>query len=238
MNIILVMKKIDTADRYKQVITTQNAAHHVMCFEDIYTAYDYLTKNTVNIAIIDVELQGTIQCSDGISLAQKIKKEFTHTMVVLCHYDGSYIRQHNLLGIDYYLVTPISDKILISTVEKMCRFDVFEESQIIVVIKENLLSITMGDTVVDFRGKMKTIMETIIRADGKNVTHKEIFSIAWPGRPYSNVEMKVYYNALHRIRKLLTDSGMDTLMGSSRYSLKWMNSNTAIYSENECCENN
>lgn len=236
MNIIIVNKNIETANIYQKIINTEIPENCVMCFDDVYAAYDYLVKNTVNIAIIDAELQSIIKCSDGISLAQKIKKEFPQIMIVLCHYDGSYIRHHNQIGIDYYLITPISDKILISTVEKMSRFCALEEPQITVTIKKNMLSIARDKTVAEFRGKMKIIMETIIQSAGKSVTNQEIFSIAWPGRPYDNVEMKVYHNALHRIRTVLAENKMDDLLASARCSLSWNNNNTKIYCETESCE--
>lgn len=231
MNIMILNEDIEVANRYREIINSTAYKTSVVCFTDAFEAHEYFIKNLVDIVITDAELNSTGNCKDGLALAQRIKKVSSNTAVILCHSDGAYIREHNIIGVDYYLVTPISDEVLIATINKMCMLislDVSETLKVQVEIREDTLSIIKGNTVVDFKGKMKMIMEIIINAHGGSVTNQEIFSRVWPGRTYGNQEMKVYHNALSRIRKTLKKCGLADLIISSRYSQTWIGNTSVI----------
>jgi two-component SAPR family response regulator len=61
---------------------------------------------------------------------------------------------------------------------------------------------------------------------GKEVSNEEIYSVLWEGREYNNVNMKVYYNAIKRLKDALSDDAIpDLLISTKRGHL----ANTDIY---------
>lgn len=50
---------------------------------------------------------------------------------------------------------------------------------------------------------------------GKEISNEEIYSVIWEGREYSNVKMKVYYNALKRLKEILEAEGLSDLLLST-----------------------
>lgn len=231
MNIIIVNKDINIAEKYQKTIIASDDKYRVNLFDNAFEAYDYLAKNVVDIALIEAELNCIGNLPDGLALAQHIKKTYTKPVVVLCHHDGSYLQEHNELGLEYYLVTPISDDVLISTMTKMGKLVSYRDPRIIVKFNKENMTITKDDTVVDFRGKMKKILEILINKPEVSITNRELFSSVWPDRPYTNDEMKVYYNALNRIRKTLAENNLNHLLISTRHSHTWKNDNTVIRTE-------
>ena len=53
---------------------------------------------------------------------------------------------------------------------------------------------------IALRGKAKEILALVATRCGKEISNEEIYSVIWEGREYSNVKMKVYYNALKKVK--------------------------------------
>ena len=51
---------------------------------------------------------------------------------------------------------------------------------------------------------------------GKEISNEEIYSTVWENRPYGNVEMTVYYNALRRLKQVLKEEHLEDLLISTK----------------------
>ena len=51
---------------------------------------------------------------------------------------------------------------------------------------------------------------------GKEVSNEEIYSVLWEGREYNNVNMKVYYNAIKRLKDALANDVISDLLISTK----------------------
>ena len=65
---------------------------------------------------------------------------------------------------------------------------------------------------IALRGKAKEILALVATRCGKEISNEEIYSVIWEGREYSNVKMKVYYNALKRLKEILEAEGLSDLL--------------------------
>lgn len=70
---------------------------------------------------------------------------------------------------------------------------------------------------VKLSGKTKEILALIASRCGREVSNEEIYSTVWENREYSNDNMKVYYNALSRLRRTLADVGASELLLSTTH---------------------
>ena len=50
---------------------------------------------------------------------------------------------------------------------------------------------------------------------GKEISNEEIYSTIWESREYSNVNMKVYYNAIKRLKDNLQKYGLQNIIFST-----------------------
>ena len=64
-------------------------------------------------------------------------------------------------------------------------------------------------------GKTKEIFALIASRRGKEISNEEIYSTVWEDREYSNESMKVYYNAISRLKRVLADAGVSDLLIST-----------------------
>lgn len=68
---------------------------------------------------------------------------------------------------------------------------------------------------IALRGKAKEILALVASRCGKEISNEEIYRIIWEGREYSNIKMKVYYNALKRLKEVLEAEGISDLLLST-----------------------
>ena len=64
-------------------------------------------------------------------------------------------------------------------------------------------------------GKAKEILALVVTRRGKEISNEEIYSTLWEGREYSNANMSVLYNALHRLKKALKEANCENLLIST-----------------------
>lgn len=68
---------------------------------------------------------------------------------------------------------------------------------------------------IPIRGKAKEILALILVKRGREISNEEIYSTIWETREYSNVHMKVYYNALKRLKDSLEKYGISNVIFST-----------------------
>ena len=64
-------------------------------------------------------------------------------------------------------------------------------------------------------GKTKEILALVASRCGREISNEEIYTTIWENRDYSNDSMKVYYNALCRVKRVLAENGISDLMLST-----------------------
>ena len=68
---------------------------------------------------------------------------------------------------------------------------------------------------IHITGKAKEILAIMVTKRGKEIGNIEIYHTIWEGRPYSNKNMSVYYNALRRLKKRLKEENLEKLIIST-----------------------
>lgn len=173
-------------------------------------ALEYAESNVVELAILDISMPGMT----GIELAEKLREQYPEILIVFITAYDEYLRDSNLLGADDYILKPYRR----DTIEKMAaRMSLLSRR-----LQKNIYVQTFGNFLVykngkpvPLKGKAKEILALVVTRRGKEISNKGIYSTLWEDRTYSNINMKVYYNALKRLRNTLSEYDIKDLLIST-----------------------
>lgn len=179
-------------------------------FENPEEALLFVQENAVELAFLDIKMPGM----NGIELAVKIREICPSILIVFISAYDEYIRDSNLIGGDYYIVKPYKKETIEMMMQKMQILlkSLHKEIYIQMFGRFNVLK---SGVPIALRGKAKEILALVATRCGKEISNEEIYSVIWEGREYSNVKMKVYYNALKRLKEILEAEGLSDLLLST-----------------------
>ena len=190
-------------------------------FESAEEAINFSEKNPFEIAFLDIELPG----ENGIECAKILREKMPELLVVFISAYDDYLREFNQIGGDDYIIKPYKREIIEKTMEKM-RLLVQRQKKGVYVQMFGRFNVMKDGAPVPLRGKAKEILAYILVKRGKEVSNEEIYSAIWESREYSNVHMKVYYNALRRLKDSLQKYELqDIIFSTARGQM----ANTDIY---------
>lgn len=173
-------------------------------------ALEYVEKHRIELAILDVRMPGM----SGIELAKELRKLRQDILIVFISAYDEYVRDSNLIGGDYYIVKPYKRETIEMMVQKMLLLSsrLHKELYIQMFGRFNVLR---NGVPIPLNGKAKEILALVTSRRGKEVSNEEIYSTLWEGREYSNYHMKVYYNALKRLKDVLAEEQLSHLLIST-----------------------
>lgn len=176
-------------------------------------AIEYAIKNDVDLAVCDISMPEMT----GIELAKALKAIRPNILIVFITAFDEYIRDANEINSDYYIVKPYKRETIIQMAERMELLSSQKKHKGIFIQTFGRFLVTKGGQPIMLNGKAKEILALIVTYRGKEISNEEIYSTIWEERPYGNVEMKVYYNAVRRLRDALNQQGVgDLLISTSR----------------------
>lgn len=181
-------------------------------FQNAENAIAYAKEHTFELALLDVCLPKM----NGIELAVELRKLYPELLIVFISAYDEYVRDSNQIGGDYYIVKPYKKETIEMMVKKMSilcdrlRKDVY-------IQMFGRFNILKNGVPIKLSGKTKEILALITCRRGKEISNEEIYSTIWEGREYSNEHMKVYYNALRRLKQTLAEQGLSELLLSTQH---------------------
>lgn len=179
-------------------------------FEDSEDAINFAKTNSFEIAFLDIEVPGI----NGIECAKILREKMPNLLIVFISAYDNYLREFNLMGGDDYLLKPYKEETLEIMMKKM-RFLVKRQRKNIYVQMFGRFNILKEGVPVPLRGKAKEILALIMTRRGKEISNEEIYNTIWEAREYSNINMKVYYNAIKRLKDNLKKYDLENIIYST-----------------------
>lgn len=198
---------IDAFMRLSKNIDDLSVEKTFMTAED---AIEYSETNSYEIAFLDIELPGM----NGIECAKKLQEKIPGLLIIFVSAYDHYLRESNQIGGDGYLVKPYNEEILQKMMEKI-RLLVKRQKKNIYVKMFGRFTILKDGEPIPLRGKAKEILALILVKRGKEISNEEIYSTIWESREYSNINMKVYYNAIKRLKDSLQKYDLQNMIYST-----------------------
>ena len=179
-------------------------------FESPFDALEFARTNEVELAILDIAMPGM----NGIDLALELRKLYPNILIVFITAFDEYIRESNSIGADYYIVKPYKRSTIEDMARRMQLLSKRQEKHVTIQTFGRFL-VKKDDAPVRLTGKAKEILALIVTKRGREISNEELYRTIWEDRPYGNVEMKVFYNAMKRLRDALAEQGLSNLLVST-----------------------
>ncbi|MBR2666576.1 MAG: response regulator [Oscillospiraceae bacterium] len=190
-------------------------------FESAKKALSYAEENPVEVAFLDVAMPVV----NGIELAKELRRIRPDILIVFVSAYEEYIWDCNQIGGDYYVIKPYSRETLEMVMERIRLLAQRQQKEIYVQTFGRFLVLRNGKP-LPISGKAKEILALVVTRRGKEISNEEIYRTIWENRPYGNVEMTVYYNALRKLKAILKEAELsDLLISTQRGQLV----NTALF---------
>ena len=180
-------------------------------FESAEKALAYASGHQFEAAFLDVAMPG----KNGIELAKALRKTMPELVIVFVSAYDEYIWDFNQIGGDYYIIKPYSKQTLGMAMERVRLLLQRQQKELYVRTFGRFLLLKNGKP-VPLSGRAKEILAFVVTRRGKEVSNEEIYTTLWAGRPYGNVEMTVYYNALRRLKQALKKEHIEDLLISTK----------------------
>ncbi|MDO4491075.1 MAG: response regulator [Lachnospiraceae bacterium] len=183
-------------------------------FEDSQDARDFILENPVDAAFLDIEMPEL----SGLELAKELKAARPDLLIVFVTAYDSYIKESNEIGADYYVVKPYSHdtmKTVVAKLNKLLPAVAETRKKDIAIHTFGRFSVMAEDKPVSMVGKTKEILALIVSYMGREISNEELYTTIWENRVCDNAHMKVYYNALKRLRDALEKAEISDLLLST-----------------------
>ena len=179
-------------------------------FESGDMAISFVKKNAVEVAFLDIRMP----VMNGIEVAVKLREICPNILIVFISAYDEYVRDSNMIGGDYYVVKPYKRETIEIMVQKLQILSQALHTQIKIQMFGRF-NVLKNGVPIALRGKAKEILALVASRCGKEISNEEIYSIIWEERECTNVKMKVYYNALKRLRQKLEEENLSDLLLST-----------------------
>lgn len=198
--------------KFKRLSSSIHDLNIIGQFNTAQEAIDFSANNDVDIAFLDVEMPGM----NGVELAAHLRKFRQNILIVLITAHENYLMEANRIGVDYYVIKPYTSEVLKTMMEKLRLLAVRQDKEVSIQMFGRFL-VKKNDKPIPLTGKAKEILAYIVMNRGREVSNEEIYATIWEGRPFDNASMGVYYNALKRLRRTLSQVHLENLLVSTRH---------------------
>lgn len=180
-------------------------------FETAEDALDFAKEQPFETAFLDIAMP----VMNGIELAKELRKIRTDIIIVFVSAHDRYLWDFNQIDGDYYIIKPYSKETLEKTMKRLHLILHRQEKALFVQTFGRFMVLKNGRP-LPLAGKPKEILALIVSRRGKEMSNEEIYGTIWENRPYGNVEMTVYYNALRKLKRILKEEGIEDFLLSTR----------------------
>ena len=180
-------------------------------FESAEKALCYVAEHPFEAAFLDVAMP----VKNGVQLAKELRLIRPDVIIVFVSAYDDYLWDFNQIGGDYYILKPYNKETLEMAMERLRLLLQRQQKELFIQTFGRFLVLKNGKP-IPLSGKAKEILALIVTRRGKEISNEEIYSTVWEDRPYGNVEMTVYYNALRRLKQVLKQENLEDLLISTQ----------------------
>lgn len=180
-------------------------------FEDSLDARDFILQNDVDVVFLDIEMPEV----NGLELATQLKRCKSELLIVFVTAYENYIKESNAIGADYYIMKPYSANTMAGLVKKLRKLMPAKPEKKIFIRTFGRFAVMCDGKPVSLVGKTKEILALVVSRRGREISNEELYTTIWENREYDNIHMKVYYNALKRLKDALEKAGISELLLST-----------------------
>ena len=195
----------DTLEQLNRIIPDAQ----IFGFRDSFGALEYLKKNSIDIAFLDIEM-----CEmTGLELAVECKKICPQINIIFLTGYSQYAIDALKLHVSGYLIKPVREPELIAEIENL-RFPLNVQSDSRVRIQTfGNFEIFVDNIPLTFeRLKCKEVIAYLIDRKGAGVTTKELAAVLWEDEPYDRSLQNRIHQVIFALMKVLKKEEIEDII--------------------------
>lgn len=213
MKIIIVDDEINALQIFLSEIIQKTDIEYKFYRDDEAAILDYATKNRPDAAFLDINMPSV----NGITLAKKLVSLHKHLKIVFV--TGLNVTSDELdVEIKPHVLGFIYKPYDFDTLNKFLNI-IKNETKLLTVKTFDSFDCFVSDKAVKFTStKSKELFALLVAYNGKTLTMADAISQLWPDTPIEKSKI-LYRDAVWRLRKTLTNIGLDECIRFSRAQL-------------------
>lgn len=213
MKIMVVDDELLALHSLIQTIGDVEPEADVVSFTEPENAFEYLSRNQVDIAFLDIQMGGLT----GLELAEKCKALSAAINIIFVTAYSEYSMDALRLHASGYLMKPVRSEALRIELEnlrhpisekKPCRVRIHTFGNFEIFVDDMPLPLTYA--------KAKECLAYLVDRKGASVRYRELANVIWEDSPYDYAVQNYLYQAIYVLMKTLKDVGVQDILLKTR----------------------
>ena len=185
----------------------------VVSFTEPEEAFSYLTRNMIDIALLDIKMGGM----SGLELARKCKELCPSVNIIFVTGYSQYMTDAFKLHVSGYLMKPVREHDLRTEIDNL-RFPLpHTPTRRVRVQTFGNFEVFVDGRPLDLpRAKSKECLAYLIDRKGAMISTAELASVLYEDKPYGNTAQNNVHQAVFTLMKALKDEGIEEIIIKNR----------------------
>lgn len=180
------------------------------CFQNADEAIDFMQENTVDIALLDIEMPGYT----GMELAAQMKKVCPGIGVIfITGYEEYALEAFRIDAVDY-IMKPCDKEQLEKAFSKATRLRPVKSERLVIKTFGYFTVFIDGEAYPFTNRKAKELLALLIDRRGGEVTMEQATATLWEERPYDHMVKQLYRKALTYLRYIEKENNLHFIASS------------------------
>lgn len=212
MNTILVDDEQIAIDIFQYEARGLEDLNIVGTFDNAEDALAYTRKHKVDLAVLDIQLQGM----DGLELGRRLQQENPDLRLIYITGSDDYVREAVSLQAAGYLTKPYSSGELAFALEVAKQRTISKHKRVFAKTFGHFDLYVDGKPIMFRSGKAKELLALLIDREGGTVTSDQIIGTLWEDRPNDEATQSLCSKIGKTLQKELKQYQAEDLVISSR----------------------
>lgn len=212
MNIIAVDDERLALASLQRAICTAAPSAQVTCFSSSVAAFEYAKENPIDIAFLDIEMDGL----DGITLAKGFKAINAKTNIIFVSGHSSYMSNAFGIHASGYVLKPVDPKKVAFELNNLRHPVEVSKSNIYFQCFGSFAVFVKGKPVIFTRAKSKEALAYLVDRRGAAVSKKELAAVLWEDEEYTRSVQSHLHILITDMNKTLGQAGAENIIIRNR----------------------
>jgi len=214
MKTIIVDDEVLALEQFSIQCETIDIIDIVGKFESPYDAIEFTKSNSIQLAVLDIEVPGL----SGLELLTELRKIHPNLIVIIATGYSQYALDAFKAHAVGFLLKPYCRDDLLYAIET-ATLHLNGQSKGVYIRTFGRFEVFLNEEIVFFRNsKSKELLALLVDMQGGSITTEFGISKLWEERPYDNKTQSLYRKAAKQLKDTLKEKGIEEIIISNKSS--------------------